>query len=138
MLETFKYSGLENLYFKVAMNLGFTSKANCFRSSITVFKSSSLYLVHFSISAFHPLTFLLFLALKMNAAAAICEGVCFKKKASRRDISQRYWAKKNTWSSFAVFESFLYLYRNLYAEGEKKLNSRVDRISNSIAKTSSF
>jgi hypothetical protein len=29
-------------------------------------------------------------ALRMNAAAASSEALCFKKKASRREISQRY------------------------------------------------
>jgi hypothetical protein len=49
-----------------------------------------LYLVHFSISLFQPFIFLMFLALKMKAAAAIYEGLCFKKNASSREISQRY------------------------------------------------
>jgi hypothetical protein len=30
----------------------------------------------------------------MKEAAAISDYLCFSKKASRRDISHRYWAKK--------------------------------------------
>jgi hypothetical protein len=35
------------------------------------------------------------LALKIKEAAAIFELECFNKKESRREISLRYWAKKN-------------------------------------------
>jgi hypothetical protein len=40
------------------------------------------------------LIFLMALVERMNAAAAISDGLCFKRKASRREISQRYCAKK--------------------------------------------
>jgi len=52
------------------------------------------------------LIFLKLLALRMKAAAATSEVLCFRKKASRREISARYWAKKKICSSEAVFESF--------------------------------
>jgi hypothetical protein len=36
------------------------------------------------------LIFLIALALRTNEAAAISEGLCFNRKASRREISERY------------------------------------------------
>lgn len=74
----------------------------------------------------------------MKAAAANSDVLCFKKNASRREISARYWEKKKIWSSEDKFDSFLYLYRNLNRDGAKKLNSRVLRISSSSFKTSSL
>lgn len=135
---TLRYSSFWNLYLSVERNLGLTSRANCLRSSIAPFRSFSLYPVHFSISLFHALIFLKLLALKMNAAAAISEVLCFKKKASRRDISARYWAKKNICSSEAVFDSLRYRWRKRRSEGTKKLKSRDVRMSNSSWRTSSF
>jgi hypothetical protein len=40
------------------------------------------------------LIFLMALVARMKAAAAISEGLCFKRKASKREISHRYCAKK--------------------------------------------
>jgi hypothetical protein len=87
---TLRYSSFPNLYLSVERNLGLTSRANCFRSSIWAFRSFSLYPVHFSISAFHALIFLMLLAERMKAAAASCEGLCFRKKASSSEISRMY------------------------------------------------
>ena len=91
---TLMYSGFWNLYLSVERNLGLTSMANCLTSSMASFRSFSLYPVHFSISEFHALIFLMALVERMKAAAAISDGLCFKRKASRREISQRYCAKK--------------------------------------------
>lgn len=88
------YSGFWNLYLSVERNLGLTSMANCLTSSMASFRSFSLYPVHFSISEFHALIFLMALVARMKAAAAISEGLCFKRKASKREISHRYCAKK--------------------------------------------
>lgn len=57
---------------------------------MTVFKSFSLYVVHFSISLFHALIFLMLFALRMKEAAANSEALCLRKKASRSEISHRY------------------------------------------------
>jgi hypothetical protein len=91
---TLMYSGFWNLYLSVERNLGLTSMANYLTSSMASFRSFSLYPVHFSISEFHALIFLMALVERMKAAAAISDGLCFKRKASRREISQRYCAKK--------------------------------------------
>ena len=88
------YSGFWNLYLSVERNLGLTSMANCLTSSMASFRSFSLYPVHFSISEFHALIFLMALVARMKAAAAISDGLCFKRKASKREISHKYCAKK--------------------------------------------
>ena len=88
------YSGFWNLYLSVERNLGLTSMANCLTSSMASFRSFSLYPVHFSISEFHALIFLMAVVARMKAAAALSEGLCFKRKASKREISHRYCAKK--------------------------------------------
>lgn len=90
IFATSKYSGLENLYLRVYKNLGFTSYANYFTSSIANFKSSSLYPVHFSISLFQALILLIALADKMRAEAANSDYLYFSKEASNSDISLIY------------------------------------------------
>ena len=91
---TLRYSCFWNLYFNVERNLGLTSHANCLTSSMASFRSFSLYPVHFSISKFHALIFLMAFALSTKEAAASLELECFSRKESRREISQRYCAKK--------------------------------------------
>ena len=135
---TLRYSSVRNFYLTVERNLGFTSSANCLRSSIASFKSFSLYPVHFSISQFQPLIYLKLLELKIKAAAATCEVLCFKKKASRSEISAKYWAKKNIFWSEAVFDNLRYRWRKWRSDGTKKLKSRDVRISSSSYRTSSL
>jgi len=91
------YSCLPNLYFRVVKNLGLTSITNPFRSSTTVAKSESSIPVLFSISLFHVLVaFFNPRAERIKLAAAISDGLYFRRLASSKEISWMYWAKKYT------------------------------------------
>ena len=69
-LATWRYSGLENLYFKVDMNLGLISIAKLLISSVASFKSLSVYPENFSISLFQQFIFLSCLAESIIEAPA--------------------------------------------------------------------
>jgi hypothetical protein len=56
--------------------------------------------VNFSISLFQTLIFFNYLAANIIEAAANYDGLNLKRVASRRDTSCKYYAKKNTSSSF--------------------------------------
>lgn len=90
IFATSKYSVFENLYLRVDKNLGLTSYANDFRSSVTSFRSSSLYPVFFSISLFQALILFIAFADRISAAAANSEVLYFSRDASNSAISQRY------------------------------------------------
>lgn len=56
-LATSMYSGFENLYLRVEMNLGLISKANDFTSSTTSLRSASVYPENYFISFVQQLIF---------------------------------------------------------------------------------
>lgn len=87
------YSTLENLYFSVVRNLGFTSMMKLLTSSTIGYSSLLMMPVHRSISGFHKVRRCMFLAARIKLAAATSEGLYFKRLASRRAISYRYCAK---------------------------------------------
>jgi len=87
MLATSMYSVLENLYFSVVRNFGFTSNTNDFMSSATFSKNSSFIYVPFSISLFQMLTFLRPLAARSRLAPAISLGLYLRSEASSSAIS---------------------------------------------------
>ena len=120
------------------MNLGLISTANYLTSLTHSARSCSLYPVNFSISLFHTFIFFNYLAANIIEAAANYDGLNLKRVASRRDTSCKYYAKKNTSSSFRAWWSLRYLYKNLYALGAVTLKSRVSNISFSIYKTIAF
>jgi len=87
---TFIYSGFENLYFKILMNFGLISFTNNLTSFMTSLRSLSEYVVNFSISLFQASIFLSYLQLKIKQAAAILDGLNFRKAASSKQISKMY------------------------------------------------
>ena len=113
-LATSLYSVLENLYLSVVKNLGLTSTMNPFTSSTIGCRCSSVYYVARTISLFQTLIFLMLLAARIRVAAASSLPLYLRRDESKRAISIKYWAKKNTFSSEAtVVESLLNLSRNL-------------------------
>ena len=117
------------------MNLGFISMANVFISSMHSVRSVSLQLEYFSISLFQQFIFLSCLEERMSAEAASQEGLNRSSEASSREISCRYWAQKNTSSSFRATDSRLNLSKNLQALGAVTYQLISIKISLSIQST---
>jgi hypothetical protein len=69
------YSGFENLYFNVEMNLGLISRAKDLTSYTHLLRSSKVYPEKFTIFLVHPVVFFNCVADRINEAAAICEGL---------------------------------------------------------------
>lgn len=134
-MATFIYSGFENLYLRMLMNLGFISLINNFTSFIISLRSFSEYSVNFSISLFQQSIFLSYLADKIRQLAASILGLNFRKAASSKQISIINWAKKKISSSFTAGVILRYLCKNIYYEGDVILKSSVCKIYFSIAIT---
>lgn len=93
MPATSLYSCLENLYFSVVRNFGFTSRAKLLTSSTMGCRCSSVYPEAYSISRFQMWIFLMHLEARIRAAAAISDGLYCRSEASRRAISCKYCAR---------------------------------------------
>jgi len=87
---TYRYSGFENLYFRVEMNFGFISTAKVLISSMQSFKSDSLYPENFSISLFQQFIFFSYFDERISEDAASCDGLNRRSDASSSEISWRY------------------------------------------------
>ena len=96
-LATLQYSGLENLYLRVEMNLGFISTQKDLTSATVSLRSSWVYWVNLS-NSFPQTSSFFFNCLtdRISEAAAICEGLNFSRLASIKATSWINWAKKKT------------------------------------------
>ena len=121
------------------MNLGLISTQKDFTSSTTDSRSYLLYKANFFTSSVQALSFfLIYFADKIKDAAAISDGLNFKRLASNKATSWMYWAKKNTSLSWNTAERREYLSRNLYDEGDVNLKLRVCKMSFSMTRTYSL